>query len=261
MTLPNGSNNPPISLGDINTEFGLGTNLNAYRGGLWGKADNTSGVFPSGTINISDFYSTAKVVGNTSSASTAGSGSFVVKPYRTIQITVRGAGGQGGGGGGSTNNTGTCNTPGATAGSNGSGSTFGNTGDAWRLSADGGGGGAGGSGQSPGTNGTQGTDGAGYDGTIARANGGTGSTTGGKGGGGGVQTITLTNPVLGGTGPISGSSISFNLGSCTAIVNRGEGRSYVYNGYVYSCNYDSNNNGTSGIQGADGSVSITWTGQ
>lgn len=262
MTLPSGGNTPPISLSDINAEFGLGTNLGAYRGGIWGKADDTSGVFAATNLKVSDFYSKAKVVAGSASNTTAGSGSFTVKPYKTITIVLRGGGGQGGGGGGTTNNTNTCNTPVAGSGANGVGSSFGSSGNAWNLNAAAGGGGAGGSGQSPGTNGTQGTDGAGYDGAVARASGGGGSTTGGNGGGGGMQTITLTNPALGGTGPVSGSSIAYSLGAGGYQTNYGEGRSYVVNIYGFgSCNYDGNNNGGNGAKGADGSVTITWTGQ
>lgn len=58
MTLPAGSNNPPISLSDINGEFGLGNNLNAYRGARWYKDNNSRGFFPAGAISVSDFYST-----------------------------------------------------------------------------------------------------------------------------------------------------------------------------------------------------------
>lgn len=58
MTLPAGSNNPPISLSDINGEFGLGNNLNAYRGARWYKDNNSRGFFPAGAISASDFYST-----------------------------------------------------------------------------------------------------------------------------------------------------------------------------------------------------------
>jgi len=57
MTLPNGSNNPPISLGDIQAEFNLGTNLNAYRGQRWFLDSNARGYFTSGTISLTDFYS------------------------------------------------------------------------------------------------------------------------------------------------------------------------------------------------------------
>ena len=61
MTLPNGSNLPPISLGDIQTEFNLGTNLNSYLNVRWFKDDNSRGYFQSsGPISLSDFYSKRK---------------------------------------------------------------------------------------------------------------------------------------------------------------------------------------------------------
>jgi hypothetical protein len=49
---PSGS----LSLSEINSEFGNGTNLNAYRGGSWFTV-GSSGTFPSSNISINDFYS------------------------------------------------------------------------------------------------------------------------------------------------------------------------------------------------------------
>jgi hypothetical protein len=49
---PSGS----LSLSEINTEFGAGTNLNAYRNRSW-YTDSTSGTFSAGAISINDFYS------------------------------------------------------------------------------------------------------------------------------------------------------------------------------------------------------------
>jgi hypothetical protein len=62
MTLPNGSNNPPISLGDIQAEFNLGTNLSSYRSQRWFKDDNSRGYFAdtSSAISFADFYSKRK---------------------------------------------------------------------------------------------------------------------------------------------------------------------------------------------------------
>jgi hypothetical protein len=47
-----------ISLNDINGVFGDGTDLNAYRGQAWYKANGTSGSFSSSNINFNEFYGT-----------------------------------------------------------------------------------------------------------------------------------------------------------------------------------------------------------
>ncbi len=94
MTLPSSGT---ISINDINTEFALGNNLNAYRGQLYGTASGTAGVFASGTITMSDFYNTKKVTAGSTGLS---SGSWTVPPYRTITFTVTG------GSGGQTGNSG-----------------------------------------------------------------------------------------------------------------------------------------------------------
>lgn len=87
-----------ISINDVNTEFGLGQNLNAYRGQLYGTTSGTAGVFPSGAISLSDFYSTKKVVAGGPTSLSAGS--YTVQPYRTITFTATG------GAGGATGNNG-----------------------------------------------------------------------------------------------------------------------------------------------------------
>ena len=53
MTLPASG---PLSLSVINTEFGRGTNLNAYRGTGWYTDAGGSGNFSSGALSISEFY-------------------------------------------------------------------------------------------------------------------------------------------------------------------------------------------------------------
>ena len=82
-----------ISINNINTEFALGQNLNSYRGQLYGTTSGTAGVFSSGTINLSDFYSKQKVVAGGPTSLSAGS--YTVPIYRTITFTV--TGGSGGG--------------------------------------------------------------------------------------------------------------------------------------------------------------------
>lgn len=70
MTLPNGSNNPPISLNDINNEFNLGRNFGAYLSQRWFKDDNSRGYFPASNISMSDFYSKRKLSPVTSGSAT-----------------------------------------------------------------------------------------------------------------------------------------------------------------------------------------------
>lgn len=259
MTLPSGSNLPPISLGDINTEFGLGTSLNAYRSQLWGKEDNTSGVFSSGAINIAEFYSKQIVAaGSNPTVNSPGGGSVTITPYRTITFTLRGAGGGSGGGGGTTNDVNNCTGDNGSAGSSGGSSSFGSS--AWALTAFGGGAGGGGNRNSGGV-GSQGSDGSGYDGAVARASGGAGYSNGGAGGGGGKATVTLTNPVLGGTGPTSGTTISYNIGSGGGAGGGGSGGNYYYNGFFFVCDRYSPRAGSAGNVGANGSLDVSWTGQ
>ena len=49
-----------LSLSEINAEFGLGTNLGAYRGVTWYTDAGASGTFPSTNISIGLFYSKRK---------------------------------------------------------------------------------------------------------------------------------------------------------------------------------------------------------
>lgn len=49
-----------ISINDINAEFALGNNLNAYRGVTWYTDSGSSGTFSSGAISMNEFYSKRK---------------------------------------------------------------------------------------------------------------------------------------------------------------------------------------------------------
>ena len=238
MALPNGSNTPPISLADINTEFGLGSNLNAYRGQLWGDYSNhNSGLFPSGTVSFSDFYGKSIVTPSSTPTTFSASGTFTVKPYRTLTIVIKGGSGGGSGGNG--------NATGGGAGTNGASSTFGSyaTGDFGR---------SGGSGGSSGT----GSDGTPAGGSAGGSGGYTGATNGTAGGASGKTTVTLTNPVLGGSGPTSGTGVSVTIGSGGSGGSAGTGVWYpppTFTIQAYTC-------GTGG-NGSAGNASITWTGQ
>lgn len=53
MTLPSSG---PLTLSQINAEFGLGTNLGAYRGATWYTDSGSSGTFPTTNLGINQFY-------------------------------------------------------------------------------------------------------------------------------------------------------------------------------------------------------------
>lgn len=119
MTLPSGSNNPPISMTDINTEFSLGRNLDVYRNTRWYKSDNSRGFFPTTPISFSDFYGTRKTSPVTSGSTTINSSQNLSFPmFNNLTATVVSGGGGTDGAGG--------NCAGAGAGSPGGDSSWGN---------------------------------------------------------------------------------------------------------------------------------------
>lgn len=89
-----------------------------------------------------------------------------------------------------------------------------------------------------------------------------GAWAGGFGGGGGMQTVTLTNPVLGGTGPVSGSTISFNIGAGASNAGSFARAGYyqVIGGFP-TCGDTTAWQGGPGLVGANGSLAVSWTGQ
>ena len=124
MTLPNGSNQPPISLGDIQTEFGLGANLNAYYNARWFKDDNSRGYFQTtGQISLTDFYSKRKnspVVPNsvTLDYATWNNRSYSLPMFNNLSITAYS------GQGGTFGQNGNCRN--GTTGGTGAATSFGN---------------------------------------------------------------------------------------------------------------------------------------
>jgi len=251
MTLPAGGNLPPISLADINGEFGYGTNLAAYQGRVIGTPGGGVKAFNSGAeTKLSDFYGTNKVVGG-SATLTSGS-SYTIPQYRTLRITVTAAGGGGAGGNGSTD--GVCPAGIGSSGGTAGNSSFGNSGDAYYVSCQGGGGGA--------ANLVNGTT---YNGASGNgANGGSGgnayggSQTGGNGGAG-AKTITsyFNNPALtGGTGPTSAAVSPMSIGSPGGAGAGGLGFQFI----TGACRLN-NLNGFSGFAGGAASIIIEWTGE
>ena len=115
-------NSGPINTTMINAAFGLGEDINLYKGVRWYYTGNlTTGLFSTSTIKMSDFFGkqgTDPATAGTYFANVAGSGSFTIPLYRNyIKIEIWGGGGSGGGGNGGTGgNGGDSNILGVTAG-------------------------------------------------------------------------------------------------------------------------------------------------
>jgi hypothetical protein len=95
----------PLDLAAINTEFGLGTDLNQYQGVKWYYDGNlTYGFFGSNTIKVSDFRgkrATDPAGAGAYFSNTVGSGNYTTTLYRnSFTIEIWGGGGSGGGGNG-----------------------------------------------------------------------------------------------------------------------------------------------------------------
>jgi len=91
-----------ISIGVINSVFGRGNNLNAYRGTVWYQPNSlVTGNFSSGAISLSDFYNkqpTDPATTGSQTFSTPGTTTFTVPLYRnSLTVQIWGAGGGGGG--------------------------------------------------------------------------------------------------------------------------------------------------------------------
>lgn len=84
-----------ITMTEIDTEFGLGTNLGAYRGETYWLDDGTSGTFSAGAIAMSDFYSTRvdepkdfTYIDTLTATSTAGVSFGTESPSRLIVVAI-----------------------------------------------------------------------------------------------------------------------------------------------------------------------------
>jgi len=94
MTLPTTGT---LTLAQINAEFGLGTNLYAYRGVKWYRDDNSRGYFDQAMgnnppIDMLEFYGKRKTIPVVASGPTAqANGSYFSVPfYNKITIVVKG---------------------------------------------------------------------------------------------------------------------------------------------------------------------------
>ena len=93
----------PIAMSEINAEFGLGTNLNSYRGHQWYTDGGSSGNFSSGAITMYDFYGKRFnveyfIVGGGAGGS-AGTSIVSFDKYGNPYTSLYTYGGMGGGGG------------------------------------------------------------------------------------------------------------------------------------------------------------------
>ena len=225
MTLPSSG---PLKLGgetgatnSVNNEFGYGNDMASYQGVFYGLGGQ---VYQFPTVNnqfpMSSFYSTEKIAGG--SQSFTSSQAFTIPTYNTMSITCVG------GSGGASGQFGFISSPCPGAGS-----------------------------ATPSDNGTSG--GASSFGGYAAASGGAGGSGNNVAGQSGQSvTITLTNPVHGGSGPPSGSSISITVGGGGA---GGQGGCNIYQLIVGSTNFGCSCWGrfATGATGTAGSVQVTWS--
>jgi len=231
----------------INFEFGYGANLGAYRGLLYTNASGSSVFqFPNtlNSIGMNAFYNSRKIPSG--SATYSSSGNFSVPAYNTLTVIVRAAGGQGGGSRG--NNTCVGLYTSGSQGASGGNSSFGPY-----VFAPGGGGGGGAIAQS--TSGFAGNtqSGYGYGGNFSNF-GGSAPDIAGVGGGGGVSVSALVNPIAGGNGPQTNSTVSVTVG--TAIFSENGGNNFANLPY-FGCQYVSR--ASDGGVGGNGSVEISWS--
>ena len=178
----------PISISNINSAFGLGYALSAYRGVTWYQPNSlNTGTFSSSNLGMNQFYNKQSTdPASPGSVTYTNSGSFTVPLYRnSITFQVWGAGGGGGDAGGPTGS----HTNGGAGGSSSitvSGNALVGNGGGGGISPasdrSGGAGGSAGSG-SGGTSSASGT--AGGNGQRQSAGGGGTGGNGGSGGAGG----------------------------------------------------------------------------
>jgi hypothetical protein len=209
----------------INSEFGYGNDLASYQGVYYGKGGQeyrfpVSGnlISMGGSLSPGDagFYSTYKITGG--SITINSSQTYIIPVYNTITITcVGGQGGQSGSWGYSS-----CGSYiGPTTSSNG------------------------GSGYS-----------TSFGGYVASGGGNGGSGNAVAGSYGPTITSTFTNPVQGGSGPSSGSSVSASVGGGGSGGGGGANIFINYPPFNYCAAW---NSAASGSAGGAGYITITWS--
>lgn len=252
----------PVSIAMLNAEFGLGNNLNAYKGiRMYNTANNSRRDIGTGSnayVPMGDFrgyQATSPVVAGSRAYLTTQTDTLPL--FNVMTITVWGGGG-GGGGGAITNaiyDRGADGNP----GTDGDASSVVNSSNATNY-ANAVGGGGGGGGQRANRPYSNGADGAGYDGAYgeygaggaaANNDGGTGATPGGRGGYGG-KTVVVWNV------DSDPSLLSRQLQNVNITVGaggaKGTGNQICWPAYPYICQ-----TGNSGADGSVGRVNISWT--
>lgn len=225
MTLPSSG---PLKLGgevgatnSINNEFGYGNDMASYQGAFYGLGGQ---VFQFPAVNnqfpISAFYSTEKISGGSQLFTTTQA--FTIPTYNTMTIVCSG------GSGGTSGQFGTISSPCSGAGS----PTPSDAGSSGGVSS--------------------------FGGYVSASGGAGGSGNSVAGQSGQSVTITLTNPVQGGNGPPSGSSIQVTIGAGGA---GGQGGCFIYQLVVGQTNFGCScwSRFATGATGAAGSVQVTWS--
>ena len=97
----------PLSMSEINAEFGRGNDLAAYRNVQWWLDDNNTGNFSSSNLGMNQFYgkrSGPAISGGNFYRSTSGPASYQLPYFNYVTVEIWGGGGGGGysTGGGST---------------------------------------------------------------------------------------------------------------------------------------------------------------
>ena len=259
MTLPSSG---PLSLQDINTEFGRGTNLNVYRGtAYYIPSSGATFYFPTGTISISNFYGTqinSPVTPGSVTYTSPGTYYLTIPIYGTLTVELWGGGGSG------VSNSSSGGTGGASYISSLGMTANGGIGGA-QLGGGAQQGGPGGSASGGNSNNISGGDGGnGVPGGRGSQHGGAGGN-GANGGAGGSGGLYYVYPATNGSFPGGGSG-----GSPRTAGGGGGGGAYcssVFTGSTYAGSVFTiivgagSNNGADGdgsYIGANGQCVITW---
>jgi hypothetical protein len=274
----------PISMANINSAFGLGYALSAYRGVTWYQPNSlNTGTFSTTNLGLDQFYNKQATDPATSGSiiyTTAGSNNFTVPLYRN-SITFEAWGGGGGGGGpavgaggsDTSTNGGTSSISVAGYSLSAAGGGKGNIAPGDRSSGASGSGGVGSGGTTNGT-GTSGTPYGAYGGRDRPGtsgggyNGGAGGTTNGLSG-----QIATGNPGVtpgGGGGPAYFDEDPSNSGKSWSTGGAAGGGGYAAVSFTPSngpsagtvLSYTVGAAGTAGGQagvGGNGQIKITWS--
>jgi hypothetical protein len=200
----------------INSEFGYGNDMASYQGVYYGKGGQEYRFpLPGNSIDMNGFYSTSAISGGSASY---GSSQYVTIPvYNSITITAHGGNGGQAGYFGYNYCNGQPNTQNWSGGGAGGATSFG--------------------------------------GYVSAGGGSGGTTNSGQGGSpGATNSSSYTNPIQGGSGPTSGSTVYVSIGGGGG----GGGGGSNYGTSVYPC-FGYTGNASGGNSGNSGYVTISWS--